>query len=161
MKRLIFNKVLLGKVQQKIRVKYIFINKIYKYKYIMPKGLYLGESISLPRSSLSRNLNTKRNLQKREEKTKKKYMKQKAFLKLLPVLAGLHNTVSPADRLLPNITLGKKGEFDQYDPSSPFSVKPLSKIKYVNKRSANEQKNTKKHIHRGGRKTRKSKCKKI
>jgi len=119
----------------------------------MPKKIYVKNTINLPRNSLAKNINTKHEKKKEEEKKTLVNMKQKAFLKMLPVLAGLHNTASAADRLLPNITMGKKGEFAQYDPSSPFRANIPFKIKHVHNQPANKtQKTTKKNKHRGGRK---------
>ena len=125
----------------------------------MLKNISLTKNVTLPRNSLAKNLNTKREKRDGDEKKKIVNMKQRAFLKMLPVLAGLHNTATPSDRLLPNITLGKKGEYDKYDPSTPFHGKTFPKIKTLhNKPLHNLQKtlnkqSKRKNKHRGGRKT--------
>jgi len=112
---------------------------------------------NLPRNSLAKNINTTREKKDAVDKKKRITMKKKAFLKMITVIAGLHNTASAADRLLPNITMGKKGEFAQYNPSLPFRANTFSKSKY-NKITPlqQSQKTTKKHIHRGGRKHKKT-----
>ena len=112
---------------------------------------------SLSRTDLATNLNTKKKKMEREMEELRVSTKQNAFVKMLPVLMALHNTPTPADRLLPNITLGKKGEFDKYDPSKPFSAADIPEMKPVKKKGTPSQKTTKKHfLHRGGRKSKKT-----
>lgn len=112
---------------------------------------------SLSRTDLATNLNAKEKKMEREREKLRASGKQNAFVKMLPVLMALHNTPTPSDRLLPNITLGKKGEFDQYNPSKSFSATDIPEMKPVKKKDTPYQKTTKKHfLHRGGRKSKKT-----